>query len=125
MITDQQARRLMKLIHTEPTLAQAAAKAGMSENTARKYQRQGQLPSHLRTPHAWRTRQDPFGEVWDEIEWFLDGNPGLESKTLFDYLQGHYPGQFADGQLRTLQRKVKQWRALSGPAKEVFFPQVH
>ena len=52
-------------------------------------------------------------------------NPGLEAKTLFDDLQRRFPGRFADGQLRTLQRQVKRWRALDGPAKEVFFAQVH
>ena len=50
-------------------------------------------------------------------------NPGLEAKTLFDYLQRKYPGEFSDGQLRTLQRRVKTWRALERPPKEVFFPQ--
>jgi hypothetical protein len=51
--------------------------------------------------------------------------PGLEAKTLFQALQRQHPGRFADGQLRTLQRRVKQWRAEHGPAKEVFFAQVH
>jgi hypothetical protein len=55
----------------------------------------------------------------------LQVNPGLEAKTLFDYLQRQYPGRFADGQLRTLQRRVKVWRATEGPAKEVFFAQQH
>jgi hypothetical protein len=52
-------------------------------------------------------------------------NPGLQAKTLFDDLQRRYPGRFADGQVRTLQRKTKAWRATEGPAKEVFFPQEH
>jgi hypothetical protein len=52
-------------------------------------------------------------------------NPGLLGTTLFSYLQRKYPGRFADGQLRTLQQRIKQWRALEGPPKEVFFPQVH
>ena len=73
----------------------------------------------------WRTRPDPFAEVWPELEEQLQLNPGLEAKTLFADLQRRFPGRFADGQLRTLQRRVKQWRAESGPAKEVFFAQVH
>ena len=44
---------------------------------------------------------------------------------MFADLQRRFPGRFADGQLRTLQRRVKRWRALHGPAKEVFFAQVH
>jgi len=51
--------------------------------------------------------------------------PGFEAKTLFEYLQREYPGRFSDGQIRTFQRRVKNWRATEGPAREVFFPQVH
>ena len=125
MVTNQQVRKLMKLIDTEPTLAQAADKAGMSERTARKYRKSGQLPGDCQKPRDWRTREDPFGGVWDELLPLLEMNPGLEAKTLFEHLQRCHPGRFQDGQLRTLQRKVKRWRALEGPAKEVFFPQVH
>jgi len=115
----------MKLIESERTLATAAAKAGMDEKTARKYRRLGRLPSEVKVEHTWRTREDPFVEVWGEVKEKLEINPGLEAKTLFEDLQRRYPGRFADGQLRTLQRRVKAWRALEGPAKEVFFPQVH
>ena len=125
MVTDAQVRRLMKLLKTEKTLAVAAAKAGMDEKTARKYRDLGRLPSEVKKAHTWRTRPDPFTEVWDEVRVLLEANPGLEAKTLFEDLQRRYPGRFADGQLRTLQRRVKAWRAQEGPAKEVFFPQVH
>lgn len=116
MVTDIQVRRLMKLIQTEATLAVAAAKAGMDEKTARKYRGTGRLPSEHRVEHTWRTRPDPFADVWHEIEEKLDDNAGFEAKTLFDDLQRRYPGRFQDGQLRTLQRRVKIWRALEGPA---------
>jgi hypothetical protein len=115
----------MKLIESEKTFATAAAKAGMDEKTARKYRRLGKLPSEVKVEHSWRTREDPFVEVWEEVKEKLELNAGLEAKTLFEDLQRRYPGRFADGQLRTLQRRVKAWRALEGPAKEVFFPQVH
>ena len=55
----------------------------------------------------------------------MEANPGLEAKTLFGDLQRRYPGRFSEGQLRTLQRRIKRWRALEGPAKEVFFPQYY
>ena len=55
----------------------------------------------------------------------LERNPGLQAKTLFEDLQRRFPGRFPDGQLRTLQRKIKAWKALEGPPKEVFFDQVH
>ena len=64
MVTDQQVRLLMKATQTESTLALAAAKAGMDEKTARQYRRSGRLPSELRQAHTWRTRPDPFAEVW-------------------------------------------------------------
>jgi hypothetical protein len=73
----------------------------------------------------WRTREDPFAGVWEEVRAYLEVNAGLEAKTLFEDVQRRYPGRFADGQLRTLQRRVKVWRATEGPPREVFFPQRH
>ena len=124
MVTDRQVRRLLMLIKKEKSLAVAAAKSGMDEETARKYKKLGRLPSQVKKLHNWRTRQDPFKEIWDEALSFL-WNPGLEAKTIFSYFQRKYPGKFQDGQLRTFQRKVKSWRALDGPPKEVYFPQKH
>ncbi len=125
MVTDRQVRTLMKLNQQEQTLAQAAAKARMCENTARKYLRSERFPSQSKPERSWRTRQDPFQEVWEQVRGMLELNPGLEAKTLFEWLQRHYPGQYADGQLRSFQRRMKRWRALEGPAKEVYFPQTH
>lgn len=125
MVTDRQVRRLRRCIRTERTFAAAASKAGMDEKTARKYLRANRLPSEMKVEHTWRTRKDPFAEVWPDLEEMLNLNPGLEAKTLFDYLQQQYPTRFADGQLRTLQRRLKQWRALEGPPKEAFFAQEH
>jgi len=125
MVTDLQIRRLRRLDQLGLSKSQAAAKAGIDDKTARKYRRLGRLPSEVRMAHSCRTRANPFAEVWPRVEEQLTLNPGLEAKTVFDWLQREYPGRFADGQLRTLQRHIKQWRALHGPAKEVFFSQVH
>jgi hypothetical protein len=125
MVTDQQVRRLFKLIQTEKDFGIAAMKTGMDEKTARKYRKQGKLPSEIKGDHIWRTRKDPFDDIWDGMKLMLEINPGLEAKTLFDDLQRRQPGRFADGQLRTLQRRVKYWRAVEGPAKEGFFAQIH
>jgi hypothetical protein len=125
MITDQQARRLMTLNQKEKSLSVAAAKAGMSENTARKYLRSGVLPSQCKPDRYWRTRYDPFEDVWEDIQEKIEVNPGFEAKTLFEWLQRESPGKYSDGQLRTLQRRIKYWRATEGPAKEVYFTQVH
>ncbi len=125
MVKDQQVRRLFTLLQRENSQAVAAVKAGMDAKTARKYRRLGKLPSEVAVTHRWRTREDPFAEVWEEIHQELAVNPGLQANTLLAALQRKYPGRFQDGQVRTLQRRIKTWRALEGPAKEVFFSQVH
>jgi len=125
MVTDQQVKKLMRFRGSGRSLRVAAAKAGMDEKTARKYLASGKLPSSCQPARTWRTREDPFEDVWDEMRALLKDEPGLQAKTLFADLQYRYPGRFADGQLRTMQRRVKAWRALEGPPKEVFFPQRH
>jgi hypothetical protein len=118
MVKDQQVRRLLMLINEEKTLVVAASSAGMDEKTARRYRKLARLPSEVSKPHTWRTRIDVFEAVWPELEALLEASPGLESLTLFEHLQRCNPGKFSDGQLRTLQRRVKVWRATKGPAKE-------
>lgn len=124
-ISDRQVRRLRKLMEHHRQLNISAAAAGMDEKTARKYLRAEKLPSEMQVEHSWRTREDPFAGEWEEAKSFLERNDGLEAKTIFEHLQRRYPGRFSDGQLRTFQRKVKQWRALEGPGQEVFFAQSH
>ena len=124
MVKDSQVRRLFMLIKKEKSLAMAAIKSGMDEETARKYRDKGKLPSQMKKPHNWRTRVDPFKEVWVEVLEYLS-NPGIEALTIFKYLQRKYPGKYQDGQLRTLQRKIKSWKATEGPPKEVYFRQIH
>src|ERR1700688_1810452 len=126
MITNQQVRKLRRLDGQGIAKEVAALRVGMDAKTARKYRRLGKLPSEgVSMGRNWRTRPDPFVEVWPDIEAKVQVNAGLEAKTLFADLQRRFPGRFADGQLRTLQRHVKSWRAERGPAKEVFFAQVH
>lgn len=125
MVTDRQVRKLFGSLSSGETLARAALRSGMTEKTARRYWDMGKLPSEAKVEHTWRTRPDPFQEVWPAVVEQLEVNPGLQGKTLFAWLQREYPGRFEDGQLRTLQRRVKQWRASEGPGKEVFFSQVH
>jgi hypothetical protein len=125
MVTDQQILRLRQALQKGMSLSLAAAKAGIDRKTARTYRQLDRLPSEVSMEHAWRTREDPFDGVWTWVEEQLTLNCSLEAKTLFQALQRLHPGRFADGQLRTLQRRVKQWRAVLGPAKEVFFAQEH
>ena len=105
----------------------AAAAAGMSVRTARHWQR-GPLPSQKGGSRGWRTRSDPFGEVWaEEIEPLLQRDPSgaLQATTLLEWLQEHHADRFSQSQLRTLQRRLRDWRALNGPEQEGFFPQEH
>ena len=125
MVTDAQVRRLKRLSQTEKTQELAAAKAGMDVKTARKYLAGGKLPSEEKPERPWRTRHDPFERVQQEIQEQIKAHPGLEAKTIFEALQRKYPGEFGDGQLRTLQRHLKRWRATEGPGREVFFTQQH
>ena len=125
MVSNEQVRRLLKLRKTEKTLATAAAKAGMNEKTARKWLGSEKLPSQCQMERSWRTRADVFSEVWSELEGILERAPTVQAKTLFDYLSRRYEGRFQEGQLRTLQRRVKAWRAVHGEPKEVIFPQRH
>ena len=115
----------MTLIKQGVALSTAALKAGMSEPTARRYRGMGRLPSQLRGRRDWRTRRDPFEEVWPEVEALLERDAGLQAKAVFEELGRRYPGRFEAGQLRTLQRRFRRWRALRGPQREVYFPQLH
>ena len=118
---------IMKELSTHGNQGRAAAKAGVCRQTAAKYQQLGKLPSALKTGREWRTRPDPFAAVWPEIEARLREAPGLWARTLFEELQEKYPGQFSPGQVRTLHRRVQQWRAAHGDDQtvELFFPPQH
>lgn len=106
-------------------VGRGCSQGGHDPKTARKYLRGRRLPSEMQSKHSWRTRCDPFAAVWDEIEQRLRVEPSLQAKTLFEYVQQREPGRFSDGQVRTLQRRIKNWRALEGPPQEVFFAQDH
>lgn len=118
MVSDQQVKKLLRLDAHGLPKSLAADKAGLDPKTARKYRRLQRLPSEVSVmDRHWRTRADAFAEFWPEMVGKLELNPGLEAKTLFADLQRRFPGRFADGQLRALQRRVKTWRAEQGPAR--------
>jgi transposase len=125
MVTDKQYWRLMKLLNLGKTLERAAAASDMDQKTARKYRHLGKPPSQARQSRSYRTRADVFADVWSEIVPFLESEPEVEATTLLEYLSERYPNRFADSHLRTLQRRIKQWRAVDGSPKEVFFEQRH
>lgn len=127
MLSDAQVK-LMRQKRMEGKTQQAAgAASGMSERSARKWET-GPLPSESKSPRSWRTRPDPFAEVWErDLVPLLerDEKGVLQATTLLEVLQERYAGRFPDGQVRTLQRRLRDWRAIHGPEKEVFFEQVH
>jgi hypothetical protein len=125
-IKDAQVRKMMEEMSKHGRIGLSSLRAGVDRKTARKYRRANKLPSELKEPREYRNRPDPFTpQDWKWIESQLQEAPGLETKILFEALQDRRPGQYQDGQLRTLQRHVKRWCAEHGPAREVFFPQEH
>ena len=122
-ITDQQIRLYMKERRQGRTQLAAAAKAAISERSARRIDN-GELSVSPKPRRRWRTRKDPLATVWDDtLAPMLELNPELEPITLLEYLDDNYPGEFDNSILRTLQRRVKAWKANYGPAKEVMFRQ--
>jgi hypothetical protein len=103
----------------------AAMKAGMDRKTAAKYTAAGKLPSEMASPRDWRTRPDPFVLDWPEVEELLRDTPELETKTVFELLCERHPGRYEPGQVRTLQRRVRTWRAAQGPEKNIVLAQAH
>lgn len=102
----------------------AAAKAGFCERSGRRID-SGQHQPKQGQPRDWRTRADPLAEVWvSELEPMLKQEPKLEAMTLFEYLQDQHPGQY-QSVLRTLQRRVSEWKALHGVPKELMFELRH
>lgn len=124
-VTDVQVRKLMEEHTKHGRVGLASLRAGMHRNTGSKYLRAGKVPSELKKERTWRTRPDPFEEDWSEIAERLTDAPELEAKALFEDLCERFPGRYQEGQLRTLQRRVKQWRAMHGPDKVLFFEQEH
>ena len=128
MVSDEQVRLLRRKLMEKKNKSVAAAAAGMSRRCAQKWQ-QGPLPSERpRRPHDWRSVPDPFADVWEtEVVPLLLGDEHgvLQATTVLDLLEERHPGVFGPRHLRTLQRRFRDWRALHGPGKEVFFEQEH
>jgi hypothetical protein len=123
LIVARQVRSLMKSLGEGKPLSVSSTKAGMTEKTGRKYRALGGVAP--RAPRAYRTRKDPFEGVWPAVESLLKESPGLEAQTIFETLRHREDLDFREGQLRTLQRRLRKWRASKGPEKEVMFPQEH
>ena len=127
MVTDAQVGLLRQRLMEKKTQETAAAMAGMSVRSARKWQ-EGPLPSQTKTTRSWRTRVDAFTAVWTSFIVPLlvaDTKRILEATTVVALLAEAHPGQYGAAQVRTLQRRMRDWRAVHGPEKEVYFEQQH
>jgi hypothetical protein len=135
-VTDAQINELRRLRATGVSLKRAAMLAGMDRKTARKHAKES--PVAPLDPHApngsrdrrrgrrtYRTRPDPLVGVWPQLEEMLQREPRLTAKTLLDWLEREHPGQPWTARRRSLERRVRQWKAQHGPAKEIFFEQRH
>lgn len=123
-ITDQQVKRYMNFRKTH-TQANAAAKASISERSARRIDKKELQPkkSQLRT---WRTRKDPLEAVWESIvlPWISEDND-ITPVGIFDHLCEYHQDKFQPSSRRTLERRISHWRALHGSANDVIFRQTH
>jgi hypothetical protein len=123
-ITDHQVHKFKQHRNTLTQVA-AAAKSGISERSGRRIEGAHALPSQ-RPGRAWRTRDDPLAGVWDaEVVPLLKVDSQLNAVTLLEELQRRHPGQYDEGVLRTLQRRMRQWRATHGAEREIYFAQEH
>src|SRR5712692_8501806 len=125
MKKDTEVKLYMQERRKGTTQRMAAARAGISERTARKYEHEGKLPSHLKQPHDWKSRTNPFEEDWPWVTAQLTRDPALQASTLFALLCEQHPERYRPTQVRTLQRHIARWKALHGPEQEVIFEQRH
>jgi transposase InsO family protein len=106
------------------TPAVAAAKAGFSRATAYRIEADPRLPSQKKAPRG-RRRPDPLAEVWDaEIVPILKAAPGLRAIAVLAEMRRRHP-EISPGIRRTLERRIRTWRALAGPEQDVMFRQEH
>jgi len=120
-LTHLQVKRYMNSRQSGDTQEAAAAKSGISVRTGRRIEKDQRRE---REERPWRTRKDPFTLVWEsELVPLLNREPSLSGITLWEYLDDHHPGKYPEQLLRTLQRRLKQWRATEGPDKPVIFRQ--
>nr|WP_233999995.1 IS21 family transposase [Porphyrobacter sp. TH134] len=115
--------RLFMTLRRDHPVAVAAAKAGMSTAAGYRLLKKPQLPSQTKAPRG-RRRPDPLAGFFDEeVVPLLEASPGLRPIAIFEELRRrHGDLPFAR---RTLERRIRDWRALHGPEREVIFRQLH
>ena len=104
--------------------AMAGAKSGFSPASAYRIDADPRLPSQKKVPRD-RRRPDPLIAVWDdEIVPMMKAAPGLRPVAIFAEMLRRHP-DLGDGVRRTMERRIRGWRAINGPDQEVIFRQIH
>lgn len=126
MLTDSQVRNILQEYEKTQNISQTSKRMGVARKTVRKSVLDKRLPSERPRPQrSWRTRADPFKDDWPFIEERLLESTDWEATTLFALLQERRPGHYKAGSVRSLQRRLRSYRAQQGPDQEVFFAQEH
>lgn len=125
-ITDQQARLYMRLNKTHRQMT-AAAMSGFSASTASRLEKDPRLPSQKKAERGHGGgKPDPFADIWEsDVVPMLEKAPGLRPVTILEELCRRFPDKDLAPARRTLERRVRQWKAIHGPEKEVIFRQNH
>ena len=123
-LTKQQVKLYMDSKLKKKTQLAAAARAEVSVSSAHRIEKG--IVTGDKNQHRWKTRKDPFEKVWCSIILpSIEKHPNLLAITLLEKLQEDFPEEYPDKLLRTLQRRLKKWKVLHGPKKEVIFNQEH
>lgn len=127
MVSDKQVQKYRDGLSKGQPKGAAALTAGMDPKTARKWET-GPMPSDPRLPRTWKTRVSGLEPLWDsQVVPLLrrDTEDLLQATTILEHLKIAAPEKVDDSLLRTLQRRMRDWRALHGHEKEVYFEQEH
>ena len=124
VVKNRQVLALWKEFEKSKVIKISALKTGMDRKTASKYLKQSTLPNELSKVRNWRTCEDKLQPIWPIAEEFLKESPDIEAKALFEHLMEVHPDKLEELQLRTFQRRIKQWRMKHGDNQEVYFDQI-
>jgi hypothetical protein len=124
VIQDRQVMALFQEYTKSKNIKLCSLKVGMNRKTAAKYLNSSKLPSELKKERNWRTHPDKLIKIWDLAESFLQNDPDIEARALFEHLLEEHSDKLEENQLRSFQRQVKQWRIQNGKEKEIYFDQI-